>query len=111
MKHLIILLLLFTFSTLDAKKSEWIETKSNLPESGVCVHTKIDDGKGLRNEQILIYVGSVYISPDEKIPVWVTEDLKSIIYYQPTHWKACKNAKRYVTLIREIKGSVQVSII
>ena len=43
---------------------------------GVCALTRIDDGKGIRNEQRLRRGGNLF---------W-TEDGAMYVYYTPTHW-------------------------
>ena len=44
---------------------------------GVKIRTKIDDGKGARNEQDLIRDGRAFFLPDRSM----------YVYYTPTHWK------------------------
>lgn len=43
---------------------------------GVAVNTKIDDGKGARNEQLLTQKGRL----------WYFPDMSMYVYYTPTHW-------------------------
>lgn len=50
---------------------------SNAPE-GVVVETKIDDARGVRNEQRLIRKGRL----------WFFDDMSMYVYYTPTHWRA-----------------------
>lgn len=57
----------------DAEGWELIET---MPE-GVAVETKIDDGNGERNHQVLIREGRL---------LWV-QDRSMYVYYVPTHWR------------------------
>lgn len=58
--------------------STWISTKLMVPENGVIVDTKIDDSKGVRNEQKLKRQGRLWFFPDGSM----------YVYYTPTHWKA-----------------------
>lgn len=54
--------------------AEW-RPVSTAPE-GVPVLTKIDDGAGARNEQVLKRRGRL----------WWLEDGSMYVYYTPTHW-------------------------
>lgn len=56
---------------------EWINVKDRLPEDFILVKTKIDDGKGIRNEQFLKKCGNLWFIPDGNM----------YVYYTPTHWK------------------------
>jgi hypothetical protein len=58
--------------------SEWIRCSDSLPPNGLLVLTKIDDAKGLRNEQQLTREGNL----------WFFTDHSMYVYYRPTHWKA-----------------------
>jgi len=57
---------------------EWqpIETA---PEN-IHVMTKIDDGKGVRNEQVMVKRGNLW---------WINdgEPGEMYVYYSPTHWR------------------------
>ena len=44
---------------------------------GVEVETKIDDGRGCRNEQSLTRKGRLWFFPD----------MSMYVYYTPTHWR------------------------
>lgn len=55
----------------------WYRTSNVLPEDGEIVDTKIDDGKGCRNEQRLKYSHNLWGIPDGSM----------YVYYNPTHWK------------------------
>lgn len=44
---------------------------------GVEVMTKIDEGKGARNEQTLTRKGNL----------WCYPDMHMYVYYRPTHWR------------------------
>lgn len=44
---------------------------------GVVVNTKIDDGRGVRNEQELVRRGRLWFFPD----------FSMYVYYTPTHWR------------------------
>jgi len=58
-------------------ENKWINTQERLPDEGVFVHTKIDDAKGVRNEQTLLRRGKLFYTPDETM----------YVYYTPTHWR------------------------
>jgi hypothetical protein len=58
-------------------ENNWNRTVARLPDEGVCVHTKIDDEKGVRNEQTLMRRGKLWFHPDESM----------YVYYTPTHWR------------------------
>lgn len=60
------------------REPEWqpIETA---PE-GVEVETKIDDGRGCRNEATLVRGGQLWWRPDRSM----------YVYYAPTHWRPKK---------------------
>lgn len=55
----------------------WISVMNELPADGRIVETKIDDSKGIRNEQQLKRRGNL----------WWTPDGEMYVYYTPTHWK------------------------
>jgi hypothetical protein len=55
----------------------WIECAKALPKNGEVVQTKIDDEKGLRNEQALKRQNSLWFFPDGSM----------YVYYRPTHWR------------------------
>ena len=56
---------------------EWVSVKERLPEENEVVNTKIDDGKGIRNEKLLKRKGKLWFLPDGSM----------YMYYTPTHWK------------------------
>ena len=56
---------------------DWVYCGQSLPAEGVVVDTKIDDEKGLRNEQALYRQGRLWFVPDGSM----------YVYYEPTHWK------------------------
>jgi hypothetical protein len=58
------------------RATEWIDCRLLLPRDGVVVMTKIDDEKGVRNEQELKRQGSLWYFPDGSM----------YVYYTPTHW-------------------------
>ena len=65
--------------------SEWKLTARELPPKNLVVDTKIDDAKGLRNEQQLKFSSNLW---------WLT-DGSMYVYYTPTHWRpAAGNAER-----------------
>ena len=55
----------------------WNRTKDILPEEGLLVDTKIDDGNNVRNEGQLIRKGGL----------WFLSDMSMYVYYTRTHWK------------------------
>lgn len=55
----------------------WIRTQTTLPTGGVVVDTKIDDERGLRNQQPLRLEGGLWYVPDGTL----------YVYYCPTHWR------------------------
>ena len=57
--------------------TEWFSMANELPADGEEVNTKIDDAKGVRNEQSLVRQGSLWFFPDRSI----------YCYYTPTHWR------------------------
>lgn len=54
----------------------WMKTSEVLPKDGLIVMTKIDDEKGVRNEQSLKRQGNL----------WFYSDGSMYVYYTPTHW-------------------------
>ena len=66
--------------------SEWIRVADRLPEEGTVVETKIDDEKGLRNEQTLKRQGRLWFVPDGTM----------YVYYAPTHWRELSHVKALV---------------
>lgn len=61
------------------KSDNWISTSEQLPPENQIVDTKIDDEKGIRNEQELVYSHNLWFLPDKSM----------YVYYTPTHWR-CK---------------------
>lgn len=58
--------------------AKWIALSERLSPEGQLVMTKIDDGKGVRNEQSLVRRGVL----------WFTDSPDAMyVYYAPTHWK------------------------
>ena len=57
--------------------SDWIKCSSELPPADVVVETKIDDEKGVRNEQRL----------RRRQGLWFLPDGSMYVYYEPTHWR------------------------
>lgn len=64
------------FGKVEREMSEWISIEKELPKDGVAVWTKIDDSRGLRNEQKLKRQGRLWFFPDGSM----------YVYYTPTHW-------------------------
>jgi hypothetical protein len=60
------------------KENEFIECSEQLPPEDVIVSTKIDDGKGCRNETTLKRIGRLWFVPDGSM----------YVYYTPTHWRS-----------------------
>jgi len=58
-------------------ENTWVRIADVQPPDGKTVMTKIDDGKGPRNEQPLKRRGNLYWFPDGSM----------YVYYRPTHWK------------------------
>ena len=56
----------------------WNRCKDRLPSEDFKVMTKIDDEKGVRNEQVLIIYNRMLWFPD----------MSMYIYYSPTHWRS-----------------------
>lgn len=63
---------------------DWKTTGSEQAPEGVAVMTKLDDFKGVRNEQIMKRQGNLWFAGD------------MYVYYQPTHW-------RDLTLVEKLK--------
>lgn len=61
----------------------WINCKEKMPEAGVIVQTKIDDGFGVRNVRDLI----LYQKDSLSRKLWFISDMSMYVYYSPTHWK------------------------
>lgn len=58
----------------------WISCDISLPDEGVTVETKMDDGERCRNEQPLKRRGRL----------WFLHDDTMYVYYTPTHWRALR---------------------
>lgn len=56
----------------------WISCRESLPPERAVVKTKIDNGKGCRNETELKRRGNLWFFPDDSM----------YVYYTPTHWAA-----------------------
>lgn len=55
----------------------WREVKKEKPPEGVVVDTKVDDEKGERNNQKLLYSHNL----------WWFPNMEMYVYYTPTHWR------------------------
>ncbi len=55
----------------------WKKISEKLPPEGVPVETKIDDGKGCRNVQVMYRRGKLFVDPITGV----------YTYYTPTHWR------------------------
>lgn len=53
----------------------WFKTSKELPDDGEVVETKIDDGRGCRNEIQLMFKNNMWVLPDGSM----------YVYYTPTH--------------------------
>lgn len=57
----------------------YIACAEQMPPNGTLVMTKIDDGRGVRNEQKLAFHSNLW---------WTGEGGDAMyVYYSPTHWK------------------------
>lgn len=59
----------------------WFNVAIVLPPEGEVVETKIDDWRGLRNEQPLYRKGNL----------WFLSDGSMYVYYTPTHWRMAES--------------------
>jgi hypothetical protein len=66
-----------------SKTKTWISIKDELPPNGQIVHTRIDDGKGIRNKAELVRDNNLWFFPDYSM----------YVYYTPTHWKPKEEIK------------------
>lgn len=57
--------------------AKWVSVNEKLPAQDLEVDTKIDDGRGVRNEQSMKLVGRLWYVPDGSM----------YVYYTPTHWR------------------------
>jgi len=57
-------------------KKQWKPITATEPHDGVAVLTRIDDGRGVRNEQLLKRQGRLWFIPDGSM----------YVYYTPTHY-------------------------
>lgn len=55
----------------------WIALTDETPPDGLVVETRIDDGRGVRNEQTLKRGGRLWWVPGGEM----------YVYYAPTHWR------------------------
>lgn len=55
----------------------WLKTSNILPPENTIVETKIDYGRGCRNQGKLYRLGNL----------WFLEDGSMYVYYTPTHWR------------------------
>lgn len=62
------------------ESEQWISCRDRRPpEDGTRVMTKIDDGKGVRNEQPMYFLRGLW---------WIGEGRDAMyVYYNPTHWR------------------------
>jgi hypothetical protein len=72
-----------------ATKYNWKRCADQLPPLNVKVMTKIDDDKGVRNEQSLRLCKK---SPDTR-PIWFFPESSLYVYYTPTHWAYIPDAE------------------
>lgn len=55
----------------------WYKVDVNPPPEETVIDTKIDDEKGVRNHQHLVWRGGI----------WWVADGRTYVYYSPTHWR------------------------
>lgn len=62
----------------------WTEAARCLPAEGEEVETKIDDSRGVRNEQRMTYRNRLW---------WINvgEPGEMYVYYWPTHWRVVRD--------------------
>lgn len=63
---------------------DYIECAAELPPNGQIVATKIDDAKGVRNEDVLL---------SRTNNRWFVPDGSMYVYYSPTHWRLATGAE------------------
>lgn len=68
-----------------APGSAWIAVTEQAPPRDVEVETKIDDGRGCRNQTTLKLHGNLWFFPD----------MSMYIYYSPTHWRHLPNEQAH----------------
>lgn len=56
---------------------DWTLTADRRPDEGVEVETKIEDDRGIRNQQPLVRQGRLWFFPSGEM----------YVYYTPTHWR------------------------
>lgn len=60
------------------EREQWIACRDEMPPEGERVKTKIDDDKGIRNEQWMCFQRNLW---------WIGEGRDAMyVYYAPTHW-------------------------
>ena len=64
------------------QRNDW-RTTDTMPEGVPCM-TCIDDGQGIRNEQVLVKRTR---EPGKTRPLYWLADGSMYVYYTPTHWK------------------------
>lgn len=57
---------------------DWIAINDEVPGYDIVVQTKIDDGRGVRNEQKLKRRGVLW---------FLCDGSEMYVYYTPTHWR------------------------
>lgn len=66
-----------------SNQQEWIACVDQMPREYVLVDTKIDDEKGVRNEQALCFHNNLW---------WTSCGADAMyVYYNPTHWRLTCN--------------------
>jgi hypothetical protein len=65
-------------------EQRWTRLIDKEPPMGVAVDTKIDDAKGVRNEQQLKRNGALWFFPDGSM----------YVYYTPTHWRFTESTSK-----------------
>lgn len=64
--------------------TKWIDTNRRLPPVDSLVMTKIDDERGIRNQQALRY----------RRGLWFVKDNTMYVYYKPTHWRPFEEGEK-----------------
>lgn len=65
---------------------DWNENTPKSAPENVLLMTKIDDDRGVRNEQPLHRIGNLWFAGD------------SYVYYTPTHWRELTSSEKLRTL-------------
>lgn len=69
---------------MNKESNNWTHVLNAMPQDGVEVETKIDDGKGCRNVATLIHQQGL----------WWVPDMSMYVYYSPTHWRTPRGYRK-----------------